>query len=348
MIKHNSPCIKKKYLNNVNQVLLSNSLTEGYSIRKVEDFFTKSYYKSGNACMVSSGTAALYLAIKSLTKKKNQKILIPTYSCAALLNAIYHSGNIPVIADIDRNNLNIEIKKYKNIDIIILVNVFGSDPGLKKIKKIYPKAKVILDACHSIGKKIIKNDLSYASDIVIHSFYSTKIVTSGHGGIIWSKKKKYIDYCKDYINFDQRKNYKQRFNFLSTDFQAVLLFEQLKKLEKFRLFRKNIFQKYRLSLPNNTKIFSKFDLDKDIIYRAVLIFQNEKKRDNFFSYMKKNKIECKVPIVNYELLHNYLKLNKKKYKNSERVCKTTLSIPMHHNLTKVNLNYICKVMRNYK
>ncbi len=349
MIKHNSPCIKKDYLKEVNQTLLSNKLTTGSAINKVEKFFTKNYYKSGYACMVSSGTSALFLAIKSLSKKKNQKILIPTYSCSALLNAIYLSGNIPIISDVDLNNFNLGIKKkHKNIDIIILVNIFGSDPELKKIKKTYPKAKIILDACHSIGKKIKKDDMCFFSDIVIHSFYSTKIVTSGHGGLIWSKNKKYINFCKNYINFDQRRKYEERFNFLVTDFQAILLLKQLKNLENFRLFRKNIFEKYKLSISKNINIFSKFDLDTDIVYRAVLIFQDQKKRDNFLSYMKRNKVECIIPIMNYELLHNYLKLSKENYKNSEKICKLTLSIPIHHNLSKVNINYICSVIRNFK
>ena len=349
MIKHNSPCIKKDYLEEVNQTLLSNKLTTGSGINRVEKFFTKNYYKSGYACMVSSGTSALFLAIKSLSQKKNQKILIPTYSCSALLNAIYLSGNIPIICDVDLNNFSIgKEKKYKNVDIIILVNIFGSDHGLKKIKKTYPKAKIILDACHSIGKKIKKNDMCFFSDIVIHSFYSTKIVTSGHGGLIWSKNKKYINFCKNYINFDQRRKYEERFNFLVTDFQAILLLKQLKNLENFRLFRKNIFEKYKLSISKNINIFSKFDLSTDIVYRAVLIFQDQKKRDNFLSYMKRNKVECIIPIMNYELLHNYLRLNKKNYKNSEKICNLTVSIPIHHNLNKSNLNYICKVLRNFK
>lgn len=349
MIKHNSPNIKKVYLKKLNYSLISNKLTTGEGIKKVENFFQKKYYKSGYSCMSSSGTAALFLAIKSLSKKKKLKILIPTYSCSALLNAIYLSGNIPVISDVNYQNFNIEIKKkYKAIDIIILVNIFGSDPNLKKIKKIYPKSKIILDSCHSIGKKIKNNDVSFLSDIVIHSFYATKIVTSGHGGLIWSKNKKYIDFCKNYINFDQRKKYTERFNFLVSDFQALLLYEQLKNLNKFRSFRKSIFKKYKSSLSKNVNIFSEFDLSKDIVYRAVLIFQSQKKRNSFLQYMRKKKIECIIPIMNYELLHNYLKKNKKGYKNSELISKLTLSIPMHHNLTDNNVSYICKTIKNFQ
>jgi dTDP-4-amino-4,6-dideoxygalactose transaminase len=349
MIKHNTPSIKKKYLAEISKCLLSNNLTTGDAAKEVENFFNKKYYKSGSSCLTSSGTSSLYLAIKSLSKKKKIKILVPSYCCSAVLNAIYLSDNLPILSDINLDNFNINLsKKYKKIDIIIVLNIFGSDPDIKKLKNLYPNAKIILDSCHSIGKIILKNDPCFLADITIHSFYSTKIITSGHGGLVWSKNKKYINFCKDYINFDQRKNYIKRFNFLITDFQATLLYQQLKNLNKFRIFRKNIFKKYHESLPKDVKIFSVYQSNKDIIYRSVLIFKNEFLRNKFIKYMKKNKVECKIPIDNYELLHNYLKLNKKIFPNSEKISSITSSLPMHHNLSKNAVNKICTLIKNFK
>jgi dTDP-4-amino-4,6-dideoxygalactose transaminase len=349
MIKHNSPSIKKKYLAKVNERLLSNNLTTGDAIKKVENFFNKKYYKSGSSCLTSSGSSALYLAIMSLSKKKNLRILVPSYCCSAVLNAIYLSGNIPVLSDINLEDFNINLsKKFKAIDIIVALNIFGSDPNIKIIKKIYPNAKIILDACHSIGKKILKKDLSFLADIVIHSFYATKIITSGHGGLIWSKNKKYISLCKNYINFDQRKNYIKRFNFLMSDVQAEILYQQLKCLDKFRVFRKNIFCNYQNSLHNDIKIFSHYNFDNDIIYRSILIFKNNFIRNKFIKHMKKNNIECIIPIENFELLHNYLKINKKHFVNSEKVSSTSASLPMHHNLSKKDIYRICNSIKSFK
>ena len=348
MIKHNSPSINKSYLKSVNKQIISNQLTTGEVVKKVENYFNKKYYKYGYSCLTSSGTSAIYLAIKALSKKKkNLKILIPTYSCSAILNAIYLSGNIPIINDIDPNSFNLDLKSKKNIDMIIAVNIFGSDPNLKELKILYPKAKIILDSCHSTGKLILKDDPCFFADIVIHSFYSTKIITSGHGGLIWSKNKKIIDFCNDYINFDQKKKYIQRFNFLISDFQAALLYEQIKFLNKFRKFRKKNYLKYKASLSRSIKIFSNFNLKKDIIYRSVLIFKNKFIRDKFLNYMKKNKVECIIPIENYELLHNYLKLNKTKYKNSEKISNITLSLPMHHNLSRKDVNRISLLVNRF-
>ena len=70
MIKHNSPSIKKKYLQKINERLLSNNLTNGDFLKKVENFFNTKYYKSGFSCLTTSGSSALYLSIMSLSKKK--------------------------------------------------------------------------------------------------------------------------------------------------------------------------------------------------------------------------------------------------------------------------------------
>jgi perosamine synthetase len=345
MIKHNKVNLDKNLVNSVNWCLKSGNIATQFYVSKLENFIAKEYYKSGYCAAVSSGSSALYLAILSLTKKKKPRILIPTYSCSALLNAIYLANAEPVIADIDKNNLTIDLsKKYQNIDIVIAVNIFGSNPDLKKIKKIYNSSKIILDACHSLGRKILKNDSVYLyCDIVIHSLYATKIICAGHGGLIWSLKKKYVKFCKDYINFDNVSKYKKRFNFLLTDIQASLALAQLKNVEQNRKFRKGLFIKYKKNLAYKAHFFDKYSKN-DIIYRSVICFKTKKDRNFYKSELRKKKIETIIPITNEELLHNYLKLNKKNFLNSELVSQRTLSIPFYHSLNKKNIFYINKVL----
>ena len=347
MIKHNQPSLPYKSIEDVKNCINSKNLSTKKLVQKFEDTFCKKYYKCGQSVLVSSGTSALYLAIKSLKKdKKKSRILIPSYACSALLNAIYLANCEPVIADIDKKSFTLSTnRKYKNIDIIILVNIYGSNPNLKDIKKKYPKSKIILDACHSIGMKIESQSDIFLSDIIIHSFYATKIITCGHGGLIWSKTKKYIDFCKDYINFDLNKSYKKKFNFLISDLQVSLLFEQLKKIEKIRKFRNNVFLKYKNSASENVNFFSPYDFRRDIVYRAVLIFKSSIKRNSFKKKLFKNKIESIIPIDNFELLHNYIKLDKKYFINSEEIAKKTLSLPLHLALSNKQVNKICKILK---
>ena len=348
MIRHNKPNISNNSIKAAKLSLSLGKLTTGDKVKKFEDYFSRQYYKTGYAAIVSSGTAALYLAIKSLDiKKKKPRILVPTYACSAVLNAIYLANCIPVISDIDKDNFTISTnKKFENIDIIIAVNIFGSLPKLKRIKQIYPKSKIILDACHSIGMKVKKNSEIFVSDIIIHSFYSTKIITCGHGGLIWSKHKKYINFCKDYINFDVRNKYKQRFNFLLTDFQVAMLFDQLQRIEQIRKFRIDIFSNYKKSIGNDINIFEPFNLKYDIVYRSILIFDSKDIRNKFQMKFLKNNVESIIPVKKFELLHNYIGLDKKKFMISENICDKTLSLPMHTSLKKKEIQKVCSLLKN--
>ena len=133
-----------------------------------------------------------------------------------------------------------------------------------------------------------------------------------------------------------------------TDFQAALLLPQLKIMTKIRNYRNDLYKSYRKSVPKNIEIFSLFNLKNNIVYRSILKFKNRHKRDLFKKYMLKNKIECKIPLKNFELLHNYLLKDKKKYSNSELICNTTISLPMHLGLNSQKIKYICKKIKSYK
>jgi len=346
MIKHNDVVLNNSVIKSAIKVLKSGHLSTQKYVKELEEFISKKYYRSGFCVAVSSGTAALYLAIKALSNKAKPRILIPTYSCSALLNAIYMANAQPVLTDINSKNLTLDYSKnYKNIDIVIAVNIFGSEPNLKDIKKKFKSAKIILDACQSLGKKIDTNDLNLIyPDIIVHSLYSTKIIGVGHGGLIWSKKKQYTKFCKDFVNFDNKLKYKKRFNFLLSDMQAKIATEQLKLVDQNRKFRNNLFSIYKKNLSKNAKFFNFFNIN-DIIYRAVIIFKSKKKRDNFKKYMKNNGIESIVPICNFELLHNYLNLKKTKFKNAEKISELTLSIPFYESLKKKNILKITNCLR---
>lgn len=136
MIYHNSPYILTKHLKGLDNCIKKKIITTGFYTQQLEKYFYKYYFKSGFACAVSSGSAALFICLKSIKKnKKKFRVLMPTYCCSAVLNAVKLVGGEPIIADIG-SDLTIDTKKnYKNIDVIIAVNTYGSDPGIYELKK---------------------------------------------------------------------------------------------------------------------------------------------------------------------------------------------------------------------
>jgi len=348
-IPHNLPFTQKSDYLELEKNFNNLDFTKGKLNKNLEFFFNERYFKKGHSVAVSSGSAALYLGILAISKGEKLNVLIPSYTCSAVLNAVLMANCRPLIADIDINSLTIDTDhRHKNIDLIIAVNVFGKDPDIKNLKKKYPKSSIILDSCHSIGRVINKNDHVYQCDAVIYSFYSTKIINSGHGGLVWSKKKSTIDFIKDFINFDQRKKYKKRFNFLLTDFQLAIIINQIKKLKNIRRKRSRLNNFYRINLPQQFDLRQKFNYSTDMIYRTVIKSNSSKNILCLKKYLLRKNIETIVPIKKAELLHNYLNLDIKNFKNAEDVSKNSLSLPCYFSMDDNKTNYIKKVFKDFE
>ena len=110
----------------------------------------------------------------------------------------------------------------------------------------------------------------------------------------------------------------------------------------------NIFLKYKKSANKNFKILSPYNLTTDIVYRSVLMFNTISEKLSFKRKLLKNNIETIIPVENFELLHNYKKLNKKNFQVAENISKKTLSLPLHLSLKKNEINKICKLIKNFK
>lgn len=126
-----------------------------------------------------------------------------------------------------------------------------------------------------------------------------------------------------------------------SDLQARMLLNQVKELKRYRKKKIKIFKQFVSSVVNpKIEVFKKYHFEKDFIYRFILIFINKSHRDKSKKLLNKNKICAQIPIIKFELLHNYLKLEKKNYPNSNKIVQTTLSIPFHNNLTPKEIKYI--------
>ena len=345
MIPHNRPWITSGDKKAVNDVLSTKYLSKGRLVNFLENKFSQ-FYNSGYACATSSGTTALTLLLKSLNLKKNAKIALPTYACSALLNAVFSANATPVLVDIEDNTYGIDINKLsKKVDAVIIVHTFGEYININKFKTI--NTKIIEDCCHSLGGEHNNKKIGKEGDASIFSFYATKIITGGEGGLIWSKNKNLIDKALDYRNFDLKKKYYPRTNFNLTDLQASLILNQFKRINLIRKKRSNLAKKFFLHLNDDIKLQPSILQKNRMAYRFVMHFPSKKIRDNFKKHMLRNRVKCIVPIERFELLHRYLKLNPKNFVVSEKIVDTTLSIPNFPDLTKLEENKICKALKSF-
>jgi len=343
MIAHNRPFIEERDILIVENVLRSGMIAQGDKVKSLENDFNI-LYGGGGSCACSSGTAALYLAIKSLGVRPHERVVVPTYACSALLNAIYLADAVPVVVDVREDDFTINADNIDSkVEAAVAVHTYGAKADIFLLKKKVPL--VVEDCCQSLGGNDKDgNFLGSEGNVAIFSFYATKIITCGHGGMIWDADDKVASISRDLRTFDCRKDYKPRFNFHLTDFQAAMAMSQLSRLGEIAEKRSKIARKYLSAIPENVKVQKGISDQGRMVYRFVLRFSDQKIRNEAIQYFKIKGIQTIVPIERYELLHRYLNLDPERYPIAEKLVDTTLSIPIYPALNDNEVENICDAL----
>ncbi|MDP3026583.1 MAG: aminotransferase class I/II-fold pyridoxal phosphate-dependent enzyme [Nanoarchaeota archaeon] len=351
-IKHSKPSINEKDVSRAVQILSSGKLADYSQVKRFEGEMAN-YIGQKEGIAVNSGTNALHLALLALDGKNSKdEVIIPSYVCIALLNAITAANLKPRIVDINKNDYNIyldEIKKKINTKTkaVIVPHMFG-DP-IKNIEEIVEQmvnlnVPIIEDCALSVGAGIKGKKIGNFSDLSVFSFYATKVLTTGHGGMILSKSEKLLDKLKDFMQYDNREFYKESFNFRMTDFQAAVGRNQLLRLPDFIKRRREIAKIYNESFKNQSNIKIPSRPEESIFFRYILEVEDVNK---FIDEMSKENISCAKPI--FKPLHQYFNLDKNNFPNTEKAHKHSVSIPLYPALKDNEVKYVVEnVLKSMK
>ena len=329
MIPHNKPTIGTEEELAALRVLRSGLLSQGSEIESFENEFCDFVgLPKGHAVAVSSGTAALYLALWILEADK-KIISFPGYVCSALRNATNMIGGNEEILDIKKESPNIKFEGIKKESIAIIPHMYGIPVDVTKIQNM----NIIEDCAQSLGAKINGISVGLHGNAGIFSFYATKLITSGgHGGMYVSKNKKLVDRVRDYREFDYRHDQKKRFNFQMTEIQAAIGREQLKKLPKFLERREEIFQKYKKAGLELLDVGENQNHLSPVRYRAVIKTEEPNK---IIKTLESVGVKAIVPTEDWELLGKHELLP-----NAVELSRKTVSLPIYPTLTDQGIDII--------
>lgn len=353
MIAHNKPYFDSEDEVALLQCLRSSYIAEGEKVKSFEVDLSK-YIGLPYTSVISNGTTALYLSLYTLGIQEGDEVIIPTYTCSALLNAIYMHMATPVLVDINLEDFNI---KWDDVDTritnrtraIIVPHAHGMPSYIPRLS--YRGIPIVEDCAIAIGSKVLQNgqfvSVGHNGILSCFSFYASKFLSVGYCGCISTQVKELYDKIVNYREFDCQESYYPRFNFQVSDLIAALGISQLRKIDKFKRRRCEISQCY-------DEIFSAKGITKQTIrihgkynnYRYVVTLP-KKERDKLQNHLKKKQINSIIPIENYELLHNYLRLEKDLFINAEKVADTTLSIPLYPALKDKEVNYIVDSIKTF-
>ena len=280
------------------------NIRKKYYVREFEKN-NANFFKSKYTLAVTSGTAAIKVALKSIGIKPGDEVITQAFNFIATVEAILDVGAKPIIVNVDKN-LNIKISELKKkitkkTKAVIPVHMLGLSCEMNEIVRICKKRniKVIEDNCESVGGKFGNKYLGTIGDVGIFSFDHGKILTTGEGGLILTKSKKLYENSREYHDHGH-KNVKNKprgnddmkfpgFNYRMTELQGAIGIAQLKKLpfilnenkKRYNIFKSILSKKVKFrehlknSTPNyDTLIF--YEKNKDKIRKILKIIKKNK------------------------------------------------------------------------
>jgi CDP-6-deoxy-D-xylo-4-hexulose-3-dehydrase len=359
---------KKKYLN-------QSKVTKIF-----ENNFSK-FIKKKYSIFVNSGSSANLLIAQTLLEGKNLKnttVVVPSVSWSTTVSPFVQLGYKVIICDTNKTNLGLDIehlnkicKKY-NPGLVVAVNVLGHANDYSQIISLKNKYNfhLIEDNCESLGSKYKKKTLGSIGFASSHSFYYGHHISTIEGGMVSTDDFKFYNialcvrahgWARDLnINIKNKlekkfktsqftsfyKFYYQGFNIRSSDLNAKLGINQLKKIKLISKKRFKNYLTYKKLLPkfwtqtSNSKLISSFGYSTFI-----------KNRDDVSKILAKNNIESRPIICGNIARQPFMKdrfINQSdQFRNANFVDSYGIYLPNHKNLSSDDIKRICKFINNY-
>ncbi len=371
MIKVAIPITGINEFKSLKKVVLSGKFVSGENVEIFEKDYAK-FIGTKYAVAVNSGTAALHASLASLGLKKGDEVIVPAISFVSSATAILHQGCIPVFCDVNLENYcmcptSLEKNITKRTKAIIPVHFAGSSCEMKKIIKIAKKykIKIIEDCAQAHGTKYFGKNVGTFGEVSCFSFYATKHMTTGEGGILCTDNKNIRDFCRSFRNHgmkDRDTHFQLGYNFRMSELNAAIGRVQLKKLNQINQKRVKNSLYLLENLKNQKNKIKWFQIQEPIkeIYHTyfwcpIRIISKKISIDEVKNKLKKRGIEIrsryKFPLYRQKVFQNfYFKKNQNYRKlrllNAEKLSGKIFGLPNHYKLKKKDLDYIIKTMGN--
>jgi dTDP-4-amino-4,6-dideoxygalactose transaminase len=350
MINVASPIIGRGEIRAVRKVLRSKNLAGGLEVDLFEKNF--SHYLSNLDCIaVNSGTSALYLSLMAAGIKAGDEVIVPSFTFAATANVILLLGAKPIFVDISEESYNLDPSKIEEkisnkTKGIIVVHLYGNPADLVAINDLCIKYNLMLfeDAAQAHGAEIEGKRVGTWGLCNSFSFYPTKNMTTGEGGLISTKDStiaRNIRLLRNQGMFERYKNEIAGFNLRMSDIHAAIGNVQFRKLEKFNEKRIKNATFYSKHLENI--IIPKYKSSNKHVFHQYTIRIPHLIRSEVMGKLLENGISCGVY---YPIPVNKLKAfsTNDHLPVTDKVTKECFSIPVHPNLMKSQISKIVEVL----
>ena len=348
----------------VKKILQSGRLTLGDYTKRFEVEFAK-LCEVPWALTVSSGTSALEIALRVIGLNNGEEVLVPTNTFTSTAAAVMFAGGKPMFTDVSARSLCVDAENVQRCLTaktkgVMVVHVGGLVcPEIKAIKEICEDHNLFLieDAAHAHGSTIDEQPAGSIGDLGCFSFYPTKVMTTGEGGMITTKKEEFAkkagvlrDQGKE--SFSSNAIIELGYNWRMSEISAAIGLTQLKRLQGFIKHRNEIADYYdeKLSKMSGVEPLETPSNIMNSYYKYVMFLSPEIQRDNFKQKLRERGVRCGgevywPPLHMQPVYQRLLKVKEGDFPVAEDVCKRMVCLPMYSQMTLSEAEYVVEQIK---
>lgn len=367
MIKLAVPDVGEEELEEIKKVLESKYLIQGDKVEEFEDSIGN-YLGVRHAIAVSSGTAALHLALMALDINVGDEIIVPDFTFPATSNVVEVVGATTKLIDIELDSLCIDINKIESritqkTKAIIPVHAFGQSADMDKIMELAKKydLKVIEDAACALGTEYKGEKVGSIGDIGCFSLHPRKAITTGEGGLVVTNNDELAERIRVLRNhgistIDGKNQFIMAgLNYRLTNIQGAMGVVQIRKLDKINNKRKELALLYNDLLKDckHIRLPEEKDYGKHVWQTYHILLDDSIKRDRLIEQLKAKGIETNFgayAVHQQPYYQEKYNCDKSEFYNSIYAHRKGLALPLHNELIKSDIEYIvfelCKLLEN--
>ncbi|MCP4569677.1 MAG: DegT/DnrJ/EryC1/StrS aminotransferase family protein [FCB group bacterium] len=363
----------RKEIAEVTDTIKSGWITTGKKARLLEEKIC-AYVGARQAMAVNSCTAGMHLLLKASGIGPGDEVVTTPYTFASTSEAILYTGAKPVYCDINYDSLNIEAdtaaaKLNRRTKAILPVHIAGLPLHMDRFVSLVRSKKIKLfdDAAHAIGASYKGKMIGSIGDGSAFSFYATKNLTTGEGGMVttrhaglakkikllslhamskgaWKRYAKGGSWRYDLLDLGYKYNL--------SDMAASLGLVQFEKFDKLQAARKKAAARYIKNLQDIDAL--KMPLVEDCSDHAWHLFilrlrlkQLKINRDHFIDELNKRNIGTSVHFIPLFLQSYYrknLNLNRRDFPNADKAFREVITLPFFPDLKNAEIDYVCEVI----
>jgi len=343
----------------IDKILNSGMLTLGEYTRNFEAGFSK-LCRVKHAIAVNSGTSALEIALRSLGLERGDEVLVPTNTFAATAAVVVLAGGKPVFTDIDGKSLCVDLKNVqkcitKRTKGVMAVHIGGLIcPEIKAMREFCVDKDLFLieDAAHAQGSLLEAKPAGSFGDAGCFSFYPTKVMTTGEGGMITTDredvaKKAAVLRDQGKESFSGNEIIEVGYNWRMPEISAAIGVTQLGRLKEFIGQRNEIAKHYDKELRRHETL-KPLEIPKNALsnyYKYVAFVKSGNSRDEFKQKLREKGVKPSgevywPPLHMQPIYKRLLKAKEGDFPVAEDSCRRMLCLPMYSQMTMEEAKYV--------